>query len=352
MSDRVLSTRALNRAVLARQLLLERSDQGIPAAVEQIAGLQTQYAPSAYIGLWSRLIAFQRPALTQALEQRRVVQATLMRSTIHIVSAADYHLFAAGVRTARQGWWHGTARSRGLDDISLEEMAAVVRSALAQGPLRRSELIAALGDAGFDKALWGAAGLWVDMVRVPPSGTWERRRADLYSLAEEWLEPVETTEVQGLEHLVNRYLQGFGPAPAADIANWAGVNVTALKPILDLLALRRFRDDQGGELLDVPDGWLPDPDTPAPVRFLPTWDATLLVHARRARILPEDYRSLVFSTKNPHSTPTFLVDGSVAGAWRYDDGQVHVEPFGKLDAADRDALEQEGERLAAFHADN
>ena len=351
MTHRVLSTRALNRALLARQLLLERSDLAIPRAVERIAGLQTQYAPSAYIGLWSRLTDFERPALTRALEQRRVAQATLMRATIHIVSVADYHLFAAGVRTARQGWWLGIARGRGVADVSLDGLAACVRSTLADGPLPRSDLIAALADAGYDRAVWEAVGLWVDMVRVPPSGTWERRRADLYGLADRWLEPVEATEDDGLEHLVKCYLRGFGPARMADIASWAGVPVTTLRPVVERLRLRRFRDEEGGALLDVLRGPLPDPDVPAPVRFLPTWDATLLVHARRTQILPEKYRSLVFTSKNPHSSPTFLVDGSVAGTWRYEGGRIQLKPFGTLGADDRQALEEEAERLTRFHQD-
>ena len=204
MTDRVLSTRALNRALLARQLLLERSRLTLVEALEQVAGLQTQYAPSAYIGLWSRLHDFGRSALTTALEQRHAVQATLMRGTIHIVSARDYHAFAAGVRQARRDWWRGTTRRSRLADAPLEEVAARVRSVLADGPLRRAQLVAALEGAGFDKALLGAAGLWVDMVRVPPSGTWEKRRADLYGLADDWLEPVEITEAEALAHLVRR----------------------------------------------------------------------------------------------------------------------------------------------------
>jgi hypothetical protein len=188
------------------------------------------------------------------------------------------------------------------------------------------------------------------MVRVPPSGTWERRRADLYGLADDWLELVAATEHDGLRHLVTRYLRGFGPATVADITSWTGVNVTTLRPVIDGLVLRRFRDEDGRDLLDVLDGPLPDPDTPVPVRFLPTWDACLLVHARRAQILPEQHRGLVFRVKNPHSTPTFLVDGSVAGAWRYEDGRVRLTPYGSLDADDLDALEREATDLAAFHA--
>jgi hypothetical protein len=350
MTDRVLSTRALNRALLARQLLLERSDLELPAALEQVAGLQTQYAPSAYIGLWSRLNGFERPQLTRALEQRRVVQATLMRSTIHVVSVRDFHLFAAGVRGHRRAWWERSARARHVG-TDLSDVAEQLRTLLAGGPLRRKDLVDALTDAGHDKTVWEGVGLWLDMVRVPPSGTWERRRADLYGLADDWLDPVEVTEEQGLEHLVTRYLRAFGPAPLADAANWAGVTVTALQPVVDRLDLRRFRDEDGGELLDVPDGLLPAPDTPAPVRLLPTWDATLLVHARRTKILPEQYRSLVFTSKNPHSTPTFLVDGQVAGAWRYDKGDITLSPYGDIDDDDRAALDQEAKAMAAFHRD-
>lgn len=350
-TERVLSARELNRAVLARQLLLQRADLSVVDAVERIAGLQTQYAPSGYIGLWSRLARFTRADLTGGLERREVVQATLMRATIHVVSARDYPLFAEGVRRARQGWWRSTARTRGLDGADLDALAARVRLLLADGPLRRSALVAALEEAGFARGLWEAAGLHVDLVRVPPSGTWERRRADLYGLAQGWLPAGAATEAEGLAHLVRRYLGGFGPAPLADIANWAGVTVTTLRPVVEGLALRRFRDQAGGELLDVADGLLPDPDTPAPVRFLSTWDANLLVHVRRAQILPEPYRGRVFHVKNPHSTPTFLVDGAVAGAWRYADGRVSLEPYGPLADAARDALEREGAALASFHED-
>jgi len=350
MTDHVLSTRALNRALLARQLLLERSELELTAALEQVAGLQTQYAPSAYIGLWSRLNHFERPRLTHALEHRRAVQATLMRSTIHVVSVRDFHLFAAGVGESRRAWWERIARARRID-ADLTEVAAVVRARLADGPQRRKDLVAALTDAGYDKALWEGVGLWLDMVRVPPSGTWERRRADLYGLADAWLEPVEVTVEEGLEHLVTRYLRGFGPAPLADVANWAGVNVTTLQPVVERLPLRSFRDEDGGDLLDVPDGVLPDPGTPAPVRFLPTWDAALLVHARRTQILPEQYRGRVFSTRNPHSTPTFLVDGQVAGAWRYAEGEITLDPYGDLAGDDHEALEHEARALAAFHHD-
>ncbi len=138
----------------------------------------------------------------------------------------------------------------------------------------------------------------------------------------------------------------MGPA---DIAGWAGLNVTVIRPTLERLRLRRFHDEQGKELLDLPRAPLPDPDTPAPVRFLPVWDATLLVHARRTGILPEQYRARVFNVKTPNSVNTFLVDGQVAGTWRYEKGRVKLEPFKRLSKATRVELHEEAERLAAFH---
>ena len=146
-----------------------------------------------------------------------------------------------------------------------------------------------------------------------PSGTWEQRRAHTFALAEEWVGPLAATEEEGIEHLVRRYLGGFGPASKNDLSSWCKVPLAKLAPVLERMPLRRFRDEQGKELLDLPRAPLPDPETPAPVRFLPTWDAVLLVHARRTGILPEEYRPRVFSTKTPHSVGTFLVDGAVAG---------------------------------------
>jgi winged helix DNA-binding protein len=348
--NRVLSTRALNRALLARQLLLERSALPLTRALERVAGLQTQYAPSAYVSLWSRLRDFRRHALTKALEQGRAVQGTLMRSTIHVVSAGDYPLFAEAIRKGRQEWWLRIQRHQ-VKGLDMKRVAALLRKLLADGPRRQAELVEALEAHGFPRMAWSGAGLWVDLVRVPPSGTWDRRRADLYGLAEDWVGRSTVTEAEGLDHLVRRYLAGFGPASLNDVANWAGLPVTTLRPVADRLRLRRFRDEGGGELLDLPRAPLPHPDTPAPVRFVPVWEATLLAHARRTQILPEPYRPRVFNTKTPHSVNTFLVDGAVAGTWRHDKGRVRVEPFGLLARQDRRELEDEAERLAAFHAD-
>jgi hypothetical protein len=187
------------------------------------------------------------------------------------------------------------------------------------------------------------------MVRVPPSGTWERRRADLYGLATDWLGPWKVEEADAVEHLVRRYLAGFGPASLADLGSWAAMPLTPLRPVLERVGARRFRDEQGTELFDLPDAPLPGPGTPAPSRFLSTWDANLLVHARRTQLLPERHRSRIFHVRAPHSFPTFLVDGAVAGTWRHERGRVHLEPFEPLAPATRRELEDEAERLALFH---
>src|SRR5918992_1426622 len=303
---RTLSRRELNRALLARQLLLERTRPGIPPALERMGGLQAQYAPSMYIGLWSRVEGFRRDDLTRALERRSVVQGTLMRMTIHLVSARDYWPIAVGVRRVRREAWLKGPRGRNVSGA-----ARRLRKRLADGPLGQREVDEVLGG---DPEVRNGVGLFVDLVRVPPSGTWERRRADVYAAAEQWLGPSDVT------------------------------------PVLERLRLRRFRSETGGELVDLPRAPLPDPETPAPVRFLPTWDATLLAHARRTGILPEEYRPRIFSTKTPHSMETFLVDGAVAGTWKYERGRVVLKPFERLDAATTRELREEADRLAEFHA--
>ena len=344
MAERVLTQRELNRAVLARQLLLERSKLSIPRALERVAGLQTQYAPSGYVGLWSRLDGFERDDLTRALERRSVVQATLMRTTIHLVSVRDYPLLRAAVRDARREHWLQARRGK-VDERVLAKNARRVSKLLADGPRHRDELFEALGT---DAMGWNGIGMWIDLVRAPPSGTWERRRADLFASAEQWLGDGDAAPEDGVTMLVRRYLGGFGPARPHDIADWAGLPLPSVTRTLEQLPLRRFRDEHSRELVDLSRAPLPDPDTPAPVRFLPTWDATLLVHARRTGILPERYRPRVFSTKTPQSVATFLVDGVVAGTWRPERGRIVTKAFGRLSRDAKREVENEAERLAAF----
>jgi Winged helix DNA-binding domain len=342
-AETVLTSRELNRAVLARQLLLERRRLSLPKALERIGGVQAQYAPSMYIGLWSRLAGFERDQLMRALERRTVVQATLMRVTIHLVSAGDYWPFAVGVRDARRERWLRARPEQ--SERELKAAAERARKRLGDGALTRGELMA----DGLDARAFNGIGMWLDLVRVPPAGTWEHRRADIYGSAESWLGPASVTPAQGLEHLIRRYLQGFGPGAPADIANWAGLPPRPVSEAVDRLELRRFRDEGGTLLVDLPRLPLPDADTPAPPRFIPTWDASLLVHCRRALILPEEHRPKVFSTKTPQSVPTFAIDGTVAGTWRYEKGKVTLKPFGKLGRPVRAELEEEARGLAELH---
>jgi hypothetical protein len=343
VTERVLSQRELNRALLARQLLLERGRMSIPKALERIGGIQAQYAPAMYIGLWSRLEGLERAALTRALERRAVVQGTIMRATIHLVSKADYWPLIAGIREPRRAWWERVHPK--ADPKRMKAAARKLRHFLADGPRRRKEVEEHLGR---EVAL--GVGAYVDLVRVPPSGTWEQRRADLYGLAEDWVGPDDAKPNDGVELLVRRYLQGFGPAHPTEIADWAGLDVTPVRSALERMQLRRFRDENDKELLDLPRAPLPDPDTPAPPRFLPVWDATLLVHARRTQILPEEHRSKVFHVKTPHSVNTFLIDGQVAGTWRFERGKIELAPFDPVPRSERRALDAEAKRLAAFHS--
>jgi hypothetical protein len=259
-----------------------------------------------------------------------------MRGTIHVVSRRDYWPFAVAIRAAQREW---LVRAWNVPERELERQAEQVRLLLADGP-RRAEELKAVGRT-WDPAL--------SLVRVPPSGTWERRRANLIDLADRWVGPENSPADEAGIHLVQRYLAAFGPASRDDIASWAGLKRAHVDPVLDGLGLRRFRDEAGGELLDLPRAPLPDPETPAPVRFLPTWDAVLLVHARRTGVLPERYRPRVFSTKVPQSVGTFLVDGAVAGTWRFEDGRIAWAPFARLAAAVRRAVADEAEQLAVLH---
>jgi hypothetical protein len=346
-AERVLTQRELNRALLERQFLLSRRREGLPRALERLAGIQAQYAPSMYIGLWSRLADFERASLTRALERRTVIQATLMRSTIHLVSRADYWPFAAGTREARWESWQRAYKRRGPSTREMVAAARRMERLLANGPRTRAELI-----EGIDGPRFGGASTRLNLVRVPPSGTWERRRADLFGRAEEWIGPAPPmSTADGVDLLIRRYLRAFGPASVADVAGWTGLQLTPVKEALERIELRQFRDEQGGLLLDLPRAPLPPADSAAPARFLPTWDATLLVNCRRTQILPEEHRTKIFHVKKPQSEMTFLVDGAVAGTWKQEGERIRLHPFGRLRREDRDELEAEAERLAAYVAD-
>ena len=339
-----LTQAQLRATLLQRQHLLARAPAGtpIPDVLDLIGGIQDQYAPSGYVGLWTRVDSFRRDDLTRALEDRSVIQATTLRVTIHLHSARTYWRVARGVREAHRRWYLRLQKGA----VTEEEMAAraqVMQAALADGPRD----IRSLGPDG--AGFIGNQGLWVDLVRVPPSGTWERRRADRLALAEQWVGPPDATQTEGLRYLVEAYLRAFGPAPWADIGTWAGVPAPWLKDAAADLDLATYADEQGRPIIDLA-GWpIADPDTPAPIRFLPHWEAILLVHVRRTQVLPEAFRTRIFSSSNPFSVGCVLVRGQVGATWSLREGSVVVEPLVELSPAERDELEMERAALDAFH---
>jgi hypothetical protein len=344
---RTLTERDLRAALLARQHLSEPAAGPIPRVLEGIGFLQTQYAPSAYVGLWSRIAGMVREDLTGALERDEVIQTTTLRTTIHMCSRADLWPTLDAITQARRAWWLRVTRGAATDR-EMRRHADRVRAALAAGPKRRADLVAELG---LGSTIWNGVGLWVDLVRVPPSGTWEHRKADLFGLADDHAGPRPPTDIDaGRDLLVRRYLQGFPPATPKDISTWAGLPVGDLAGAIDRVATRRFVAEDGRELVDLPHGPLPGPADPAPIRFIPTWDAILLVHARRTQVLREEHRSSIFSTKTPHSVGTVLIEGQVGATWHEADGRIVVEPFGDLDRRTARELAEETERLEAFIA--
>ena len=352
----VLTGRQLNRATLARQLLLERADLDVVTATERIGGLQAQEPASPYIGLWTRLAGFEPADLDRAINTRAVVKGTLMRATLHIVSAADYlHLWPAVVPLLE-----GIRRQDRLLAPSPRRLKALTARAEAftaeprwLGELR--DHVGASDGMSADEVVW-----WlrrrVAFAHAPSDVPWSFGRRPRLAYALTWLGARGwPTADAALERLVRRYLGAFGPATAADLSQWSGLAVGKLRPGIGALDaagdLRRFSDERGRELLDLEGAPLPDPDTPAPPRLLPMWDSPLLAFADRTRLISDDDRRVVIA-RNGDTLPTFTVDGVVTGLWWAEaepGGQTRIviEPFRPpLRLADVRALEREGERLA------
>ena len=311
-------------------------------AVERICALQAQWPQSPYIALWTRLIDFRKEQLVRALEHRKVVKSQLFRITLHMTSARDYPYYAAV--------WQPSARDTtpGVDRRKLEGLSRRVKALAMKKSVTHDEIadLATHEMAGFR---WRTRTL-TPLVHLLPSGTWSHYgRAELQAM-EAVLGVELPSREDGAERLVQRYLAAFGPATQEDLLRFAGVRVGDIRPGLDRLALRRFRDERGRELLDVQRAPLPDGDTPAPVRFLPKWDSSLLAYAppERTRILPEKLRSTVIR-KNGDVLPTVLVDGFVAATW--DVGakrDLTITPLRRLSKDERREIDDEGERLVEF----
>jgi hypothetical protein len=339
LKPRTLTQRELNRATLARQLLLRRSRLSVANAVDRLCALQAQSPNAPYIGLWSRLADFDHAQLTRSLERRQVTRSTLFRMTVHLVSATSQPAFA---RLTHDQWREDFIR----EGLPLEEMIERVELLAEEGTFAYADLEAALPELGERRF---RVRCLTPLVHVPPSGTWRRPRIKL-TTARRWLGSDQPGSAEAAKALIRSYLTAFGPATRADVLRFSGLRVGTIDPALEALAgeLRRFEDEHGRELLDLPRAPRPAPETPAPVRFLPKWDALLLSHDDRTRVLPEEYRSTVI--KGGDVLETFLVDGSVAGSWRLVNGKVRLEPFAPLPRAVRRELDDEGLRLAEFLA--
>lgn len=350
MTAYVLSRRQLNRALLARQLLLRRHDLPALTALERVAGVQHQEPDLGYVGLWSRLERFEQRDLTELLEDRRAVRGTMMRGTQHVVAEADFLAFRPVLqplldRTQRGGFGAATA------GVDLRELVEVARAALAERPLRGDEgraLVAARWPDHDPTALWYSVQYLLALVTVPPGATWGVRGRLTSASAEAWLGRPLATDIAPDELLV-RYLAAFGPARVMDAQAWSGL--TRLRAAAERLGdrLRTYRDPDGREVLDLADAPLPDPATPAPIRFLPGFDNAVQAYADRSRILPDGHRAMVVA-----GIATVLVDGEVGGSWTIartgDTAVLHVRTFAPLAPVDRDELTGEGERLLAFAA--
>ncbi|MHB1224134.1 MAG: winged helix DNA-binding domain-containing protein [Gemmatimonadaceae bacterium] len=351
----IIGRRALNRALLARQLLLDRQPITAVEALERLVGLQSQAPTPPYVGLWTRLARFHPDDLSRLILERGAVRMPLMRATIHLVTARDALALRAVVQPVLARAFAGSPWRRGIGTADLETVLAAGRALLAERPRTSAALGPLLGERwpeGDPTSLARTVSLLLPVVQVPPRGLWRGVGQATWAPAATWL----GRDVDGdgsPDAIVLRYLAAFGPAGVMDARTWSGLS--RLKNVLERLRPRLavFRDERGVELFDLPDAPRPDPDTPAPVRFLPEWDNVLLSHADRSRMIADAHRRHVF-TMNGIIRGTVLVDGFVAGTWRvaHERGvaTLSVRTFAPLDARDRDAVAGEGAAMLAFVA--
>ena len=335
--------RELNRATLARQLLLERKRLSPAAVIERLVGMQAQWPAAPYIGIWTRTTSFRRQALERELASAAVVRATVMRQTLHLVTPRDYALLRAAMSDTNFPWESPQAKL----------LAPSVRALTAAGPVTTAEALAHLErEHGLTRVTarraWRGARVRAHLVHHPETALWHARRDGRFVALEE---PELHDPTEARAEMLRRYLAAFGPASRRDIVAWTMMHVPEISRALERLEpMRRFRDEHGRELLDIPRAPLPGPETPAPVRLLPKWDNVLLAFADRTRVLPEQYRKRVIGM-NGDVAQTFLVDGFVAGVWHVENGRVMPEPFAALSRSVRCELEDEAGRLEAFLAD-
>lgn len=356
----VLTVRELNRAMLARQLLLERPRVGLVPAIERLAALQAQWAPSPYVALWSRLEGFRREKLSSAIERHEVIRARLMRGTLHLVSARDFYAYAVATQDLQRGAWNRYQIGRGVDPGKVAALAI----AFAREPRPKEKVLEHIQQrvgeklgGPFSWLVWRFLSAHADLVTAPPGGHWAYRGTDApYVAARHWIARGERpSEEEAPLVLVRRYLSAFGPATLADIARFAGQAPPRIRPTLERMApqLRTLSDEDGRLLYDLPRAPRPSGDVAAPVRFLPRYDELLIGYQHRDRVIAPAHRRSVYS-KNAIVEAVVMVDGFAAGTWRAVSGRseavVEVAPFARLGPSDRVAVETEGRNLLGFLA--
>jgi hypothetical protein len=360
-TERVLDNRALNRALLARQHLLERTTRPLLDVVEHLVGLQAQNPTSPYLALWSRCADFDSAALGAALVARQVVRLGCLRSTIHLVTARDALAIRPVTQHVMTRNYVGQGQLKGaLAGIAVQDLAARARALLADGPLTNNALGNALVDTwpGREVSFIGnAARALVPLVQIPPRGVWGASGHATWELADRWLDaamPAATTAM--VDALVLRYLRAFGPATAADVQTWSGLAGVAEVFSRQKACLVTYRNERGQILWDVPDGALPDPKTPAPPRLLPDYDNLTLSHADRTRIVSAPLRARLVKP-NAVVPGAVLVDGFVCGVWAFErptkksPGQLVITLMEPIASRSRAPLLAEGKRFGTFLGD-
>lgn len=352
MPDRILSLRELNRATLARQMLLEREAMAAPAAIERLAGLQAQLARAPYAGLWTRLSDFNRESLSRLIENRTVIKATWIRATLHLCTADDYLHFRATLQPMLTAAASSIGKGR-TAQFDLNKLLAAAREYIGERPRTFAEISEMLGKLMPDQdvgPLRYAVRLHLPLVQVPITGGWSYSNQPAFTLADSWIgRPISPED--NLRQLVFRYLRAFGPASATDMQTWSGM--PALKDTFEKLRpeLTVYRAEGRRELFDMPDMLVPGGEVPAPIRFLPEFDNLLLSHSNRRRVIADEHRSKVY-LPGLRVAATILVDGFVGGVWKTEKSRnaatLVIEPFDKLTRQARGGLLEEGERLIRF----